>query len=420
MKKILLAFGLITGIAGNAQVYDTVAIFNGTIKDIDVFYGELFIVGDFSQYYGWGTTATQKVARYSNGVLTTHPSFFSNSSFTCLEEYNGELYAGGDFSVSGSYGALKWNGNGGWTAEDAEYIILNCMQTYNGKLYAGEISSGYIYEKDGAGAFDSIFAVEHNNSWQTLHGMGIYDGDLVMVGKFNTSSAGGASNYIKGYDGTNFFDYGSGLNNEALCVAEYHGNMYVGGRFTNASGANAIGVAIWDGSTWSDVDGSISGTGEIHDMVVYNNKLWVCGNFEQIGGQWAYDLAYWDTQGWHNVSFPSSHGTAKNLTVYNDKFYISADNGVDSSFLYSYSEPVGFDELEQLQLTVYPNPAQDELNIETAIGLTAVEVYDQAGRLVLQSTNGKKQLNVSSLDAGVYFLHCMTNEGEVKRKFVKR
>lgn len=73
---------------------------------------------------------------------------------------------------------------------------------------------------------------------------------------------------------------------------------------------------------------------------------------------------------------------------------------------------------------LYPNPANDQLNIwmEGASSKAEIRLYNIAGKLVMQqqSNNILTQLNISALPAGIYLVN-VNNGGEVKAvKFIKQ
>ena len=74
--------------------------------------------------------------------------------------------------------------------------------------------------------------------------------------------------------------------------------------------------------------------------------------------------------------------------------------------------------------TIYPNPANDEITIETSLSpvISQLSIMNLNGQVVLtrQITGPKNQLDVSTLPSGVYFVR-LTNEKTVKvGKFVKQ
>ncbi len=70
--------------------------------------------------------------------------------------------------------------------------------------------------------------------------------------------------------------------------------------------------------------------------------------------------------------------------------------------------------------SVYPNPVKDVLNISNSInaGINSVIITDINGRTVKQSNN-VAQINISDLNAGIYFVNINSNKGSLTKKIVK-
>lgn len=70
-------------------------------------------------------------------------------------------------------------------------------------------------------------------------------------------------------------------------------------------------------------------------------------------------------------------------------------------------------------LNIYPNPANDFLNITTAAnGVKNIAIYDVVGKEVVNTTTSSQTINVSSLNAGIYMVK-ITEEGKTAtRKLV--
>lgn len=82
---------------------------------------------------------------------------------------------------------------------------------------------------------------------------------------------------------------------------------------------------------------------------------------------------------------------------------------------------VGIDGVDALQANVYPNPTTRFLNIESADGISQVEVYNTVGQqVILRSVNANRlQLDLNGLSAGNYTLRIQGTEGqETIRKFI--
>ena len=72
-----------------------------------------------------------------------------------------------------------------------------------------------------------------------------------------------------------------------------------------------------------------------------------------------------------------------------------------------------------LEVALYPNPVNDLLNIETALELQSVEIYNIQGQKVLSSN--QKQINVSDLAAGMYMVRIQDTDNAIAtKKIVKQ
>jgi hypothetical protein len=72
---------------------------------------------------------------------------------------------------------------------------------------------------------------------------------------------------------------------------------------------------------------------------------------------------------------------------------------------------------------IYPNPANDILNIETkkTIEVTSINIYNTLGQIVLVIPNAQqtKSVDVSGLKTGNYFVKINSDKGSSSVKFVK-
>ena len=67
-----------------------------------------------------------------------------------------------------------------------------------------------------------------------------------------------------------------------------------------------------------------------------------------------------------------------------------------------------------LEVTLYPNPVHDILNIETALEVKSIEIYNIQGQKVLSSN--QKQINVSDLAAGMYMVRIQDVDNNIATK----
>lgn len=83
----------------------------------------------------------------------------------------------------------------------------------------------------------------------------------------------------------------------------------------------------------------------------------------------------------------------------------------------------GFETLPAHTLKLYPNPAIDQVQVETDREILSVRLYDITGRLMLskEPRATKTMLSVNGMPVGIYILNVQTTEGTLIRKLsVKR
>ena len=73
---------------------------------------------------------------------------------------------------------------------------------------------------------------------------------------------------------------------------------------------------------------------------------------------------------------------------------------------------------------VYPNPTNGKLRIENGkLRIENVEIFDAYGRKLKEEKRRKEEkevlIDISELEAGVYLLRIMTEQGEVVKKVLK-
>lgn len=71
------------------------------------------------------------------------------------------------------------------------------------------------------------------------------------------------------------------------------------------------------------------------------------------------------------------------------------------------------------ELSIYPNPVKSVLNIQSKEDISSVKIYNTAGQLVTTAKE-TRQLNVSSLEKGMYFVQVVDKKGnEITKKVIK-
>lgn len=78
----------------------------------------------------------------------------------------------------------------------------------------------------------------------------------------------------------------------------------------------------------------------------------------------------------------------------------------------------GIEENAVPSFSIYPNPAQAELNILFEEEISEIKIYDLNGRLLTEGVSDKL-VDVSKLASGVYFLELISINGKSVQKFIK-
>lgn len=85
------------------------------------------------------------------------------------------------------------------------------------------------------------------------------------------------------------------------------------------------------------------------------------------------------------------------------------------------TSPTSITETETDKVSIYPNPAQNVLNV-TANGYNKMEIINFLGQVVINEnvSNTNFEVNVSNLNSGVYFVRLQGENGTITKKFVKK
>lgn len=112
--------------------------------------------------------------------------------------------------------------------------------------------------------------------------------------------------------------------------------------------------------------------------------------------------------------FPPVHFYLDN-GVYEVMLVVSNDCGSDTAYMQVSRQFFGINELNEFELSIYPNPATTNLTIESRTPLAQVWVRDVAGRAVLPTLrfrSGYGNIDVSSLPSGIYLVEVLTKNGQ--------
>ena len=89
-------------------------------------------------------------------------------------------------------------------------------------------------------------------------------------------------------------------------------------------------------------------------------------------------------------------------------------------FLNFQNLPLSIEDFSQPRVSIYPNPAQYSLAIETGTTiLSKVEIFDFQGKYIETITSGFSNIDISNLPKGVYFVKIIIDKNVVIERFIK-
>ena len=140
----------------------------------------------------------------------------------------------------------------------------------------------------------------------TVWSIAVSGGDVYVGGEF-TVAGGKSAPGVARWDGRKWSGLGSGISGArdaftapaVYALAVRGREVYAGGRFVTAGGTPANGIARWDGRTWTALgEGVRTGMydGIVRALAVRGKDLYAGGQFATAGGADVYNIARWDGQ----------------------------------------------------------------------------------------------------------------------------
>lgn len=192
--------------------------------------------------------------------------------------YQGQLYAGGEFLNTGMVSRprlARWNGatweNPGFTPN----ATVRAMCVHDSKLYAG---GNFALASKIVATFDGATWTSIGTGGGIIHALASTSQGLVIAGN-HAGFDGITAKNIARWDGSAWHALGPGLNKNVFSVTEHNGEIIAGGQFTASGSVPLNHVAAWNGTEWTDLGGSSSGT-EVKFVRSWNGSLYVGGSFK--------------------------------------------------------------------------------------------------------------------------------------------
>ena len=217
--------------------------------------------------------------------------------------------------------------------------IIRCATYYQGKLFVGG---------------GSLLAYLENNSWHIIDSTNLYAfcfyhyGDKLLIGGNFDSLANNKAVNLAIYDGNTFSTF-KGIDSvitstwTVTSVAEYKGNLIVGGNFDHYPGSpdKRKEITQWNGNAWTSLAGGIPGNGfeNVNTMCVLNDTLYVGGEFKEATGGPGNNIAKWDGNAWHRMgNGVYTGGSVYSLIPFHDTLIVAGQfQSVDSRQASNYA-----------------------------------------------------------------------------------
>jgi hypothetical protein len=268
---------------------------------------------------------------FAGGVVADIANTSVRALMTVAGARGADLIVGGAFSMAGSTvanGIARYS-QGSWSrltecpsCQGLSGPVLALQKMDDGRNQT-LIAAGYF--RAAGNARVNYIARWNGESWQPL-GAGL-PGRVYSLGTFDDGSgtrlyaSGGnaALGYFVKWDNGAWTSLGAGLNNIALTMKAFDdgtgSSLYVGGLFTTAGNRPALGLAKWDGSEWTAVDGIGPPAGSPDTSVLtletwndgFGEGLVVGGHFQLTAPPGSSGIALWRNQQWSALGTSSGN-----------------------------------------------------------------------------------------------------------------
>ena len=83
------------------------------------------------------------------------------------------------------------------------------------------------------------------------------------------------------------------------------------------------------------------------------------------------------------------------------------------------SLPVGIDDVEEIDFTIFPNPSSSIVHINSEFSIEEIQILNLSGQQMPIKRINSDKLDVSNLATGIYFIKVKSEGRETVRKFMK-
>ncbi|WP_158551599.1 T9SS type A sorting domain-containing protein [Rhodohalobacter sp. SW132] len=271
--------------------------------------GELVIGGEFQNI---GINEIRGVATLNDGQWQPIGNGIDGAVTSVVHNSDGTLYAGGVFESANGISSPNFSMFNGseWQRVGSQDVTLSLASIDNGSMifdvawYQGDLYvTGFIDEIGGIEV--SGIARWDGETWHDLDGgltveeggyspagssLLVHDGNLYVGGQFeHAGSLPQPANGIARWNGQEWSRLGSGITSDIIStpyiwdLAEFDGNIYAVGEFTEATGMQVNSVAYWNGSDWFDVGNGTANNDLVRAIYKEGDTVFIGGSFQSVG-----------------------------------------------------------------------------------------------------------------------------------------
>lgn len=328
----LVSFSLITGVQGqNWQSMLEGIQANGDIRAFafDSSQNILYVGGAFSRI---NNTDANNIAMW-NGTSWLSLADGLNNAVEALCIFNGDLYAGGSFTSTGTgitanycFGG-KWNGSA-WSplGNCGSSALIMDLIVYHNELYAAT-NLNYVSVNKAT----NIFKYD-GTDWNPI-GISMPTGIGQAFAIYNDSLITGSTSGIFKLADTTWLPFAGGTNQKVLSLLVDNGNLYAGGEFNNIGGTVMQKAGKWNGSSWSALGNGMPGINDaVYGLAAYQGNIYAGGKFTTAGGVTVNNVAEWNGSSWAAMGAGVDNQVralaSQNNQLYTGGLFVYADNKV--------------------------------------------------------------------------------------------
>ncbi len=373
-----------------------------------------------------GTTAGTQMVKDINPSGESNPQIFI--------VYNNKLYFVAD---DGTHGDELWVTDG--TESGTEMlkdinstgsIVVNEMIIFQNKMYLSLDAGSYgaeLWVSDGTASGTQLLKDINPSGEGYPAGFIVYDNKI-----FFSADDGVHGRELWATDGTTngtymVYDVDPATNPTASSYPAYF--TILNGKLYFSADATIFGQELWgtDGTDEGtiiveDLKTGLGANGWVQKLNMYNNRLYFVGEETEDNFQlWCYDdvldTVYSVAPDIAPLSDPTLYSSF--FCVYNGSFYYEAEYSSVGNEIWKLTTqaPEIIDDNNDLEITVFPNPASQYITIKSPEKIYNVEILNLNGQIIL-STTQLENIDIGDLCQGLYFIKINAEKRTVVEKIV--